>query len=351
MAVQVHGFDWKAYSQHVMPTLAQWLIDRDQSAVQQLFEQTRCAREEQFLPPSMQRLRIWPRAQAFVEALPRGPYSRREYQKLCSAEHFTALSDRYLYKYAPQLYQNSPALRSVWGALIETYCLPWNTGEQQAEEQEPAQAARDEPAHNEQIIRSELVSLLEEAGLSELAKEIGEQKAAIERFDWEPGDAEDMTGAEAADDLVLLAENGEIEDAEEEISVVATGIAIGQPPNTLRLRGWLAAISLRAMILFEYLACGRRGMPFGYEAGEPFGAYIGYLTPDEIWQLANCLQDVIPPGQADAEEDYLNFRYQQPGIPESFRLVDEVLPSHAADFLKAVRIAAQQGLGLICSVE
>src|SRR5579863_156603 len=140
MVVQLHGFDWVVYSERVMPAFEQWLIEGDETAVQQLFEQTRCAHEERFLPETVQRLRVWPRARAFAQTLPRGPYSRREYHKLCSAEHFTALSDRYLYKHAPQLYQQSDALRSVWGAIVETYCLPWAKSEQQVTNISPAQA-------------------------------------------------------------------------------------------------------------------------------------------------------------------------------------------------------------------
>ena len=91
MAVQLHGFDWAIYAEQVMPAFEQWLIDGDENAALQLFEQTRCAYEERFLPDPMQRLRVWTRARAFAQTLPRGPYSRREYLKLCSAEQFTAL--------------------------------------------------------------------------------------------------------------------------------------------------------------------------------------------------------------------------------------------------------------------
>src|SRR5579859_6574821 len=140
MAVQLHAFNWEVYAERVMPAFEEWLIEGDENDAQQLFEQTRCALEERFLPQTVQRLRVWPRARAFAKTLPRGPYSRREYSKLCSAEHFTALSDRYLYKHAPQLYQQSDALRSVWGAIVETFCLPWAKG-QQVTNVSPAQAA------------------------------------------------------------------------------------------------------------------------------------------------------------------------------------------------------------------
>ncbi len=92
-------------------------------------------------------------------------------------------------------------------------------------------------------------------------------------------------------------------------------------------------------------------MPFGYEPSEPYGVFIGYLTPDEVWRLGICLRDVQDPDQAEAEADYLRFRYQHPGVPESYRLIDEILPSCAAEFHQAVDMAAAQGLGLICSME
>ncbi|HET7637802.1 MAG TPA: hypothetical protein VFK47_03595, partial [Ktedonobacteraceae bacterium] len=101
MIIRVHGFDWGIYAERVMPAFASWLIDRDETAIHQLFERTRCALEEQFLPKTMQRLSVWPRAKTFVDALPRGPHSRREYAKLCSAEQFTILSDQYLHSYTP----------------------------------------------------------------------------------------------------------------------------------------------------------------------------------------------------------------------------------------------------------
>ena len=104
------------------------------------------------------------------------------------------------------------------------------------------------------------------------------------------------------------------------------------------------------MALFEYLASGRRHVPFGYEPGEPFGAYCGYLTPDEVRQLATILRDVKPPGQSEVEKDHKSFYEQQTAGDDTFRLIDEVLPSNAHEFLKAVNRAALQGLGLICSV-
>ncbi len=344
MVVRLHGFDWVIYAEHVMPAFASWLIDEDANAVYQLFEQTRCAREEQFLPEAMQRLRVWPRACAFLKTLPRGPHSRREYAKLCSADQFTALSDHYMYRHAPQLYQNSDAVRSIWGAIVEEYCLPWShTMQQEGSGQEAQKGTTPADVQGEEV-RSELVSLLHAAGLGELAREVDAPDTQVERFDWEAdeisGDLNDVN----TDDLDAFEDEDGMEGP-------PGGIEIGAHPNTLHLRGWLAGIAVRAMALFEYLACGRRSMPFGYEPAEPFGTFIGYLTPDEVWQLAACLHDVKPPGQAEAEEDYLNFRLQNAGIADPSRLVDEVLPAHAAEFLQAVRSAAFHGLGLICSVE
>src|SRR5947209_8262850 len=188
MIVQVHGFDWAVYAERVMPAFARWLIDKDETAIYQLFERTRCALEEQFLPGPMQRLRVWPRVKAFIDTLPRGPHSRREYIKLCSAEQFTSLADHYLHQHTPHLYQHSPVLRTVWGAIIEEYCLPWTyTSDKEIDAQEMA-SATGESEENKQTVRSELVSLLHAAGLPELAHEVGEQVEKVERFEWVPGD-------------------------------------------------------------------------------------------------------------------------------------------------------------------
>ncbi|HEY1354427.1 MAG TPA: hypothetical protein VGF67_32860 [Ktedonobacteraceae bacterium] len=369
MVLQVHGFDWVAYAEHIMPAFEQWLVQRDDSAIYRLFKETRCAREEAFVPPALQRARIWPRAKTFADTLPLGPYSRREYQKICSAEHFTALSDRYMHRHAPQLYQNPEPIRAVWGALIETYCLPWSRDE---DGHPGLQEAASAPGHEEQALlsgaqveRSEVLSLLREAGLGELAREMNEQRLSGERLSEPAGTADpetqplatgyvparsvreiDLPGGKLERDLL-----DEEEDMEEYTRPMPGGIALGVHPNVLQLRGWLAAVSVRALALFEYLACGRRGMPFGYEPSEPYGVFIGYLVPDEVWRLGMCLRDAQDPDQNEAEADYLRFRYQHPGVPESYRLIDEILPSCAAEFHQAVDMAAAQGLGLICSME
>lgn len=372
MVVQVHGFDWEAYSEHIMPAFERWLIQRDESEIYQLFKETRCAREEAFIPAPLQRARIWPRAKIFADTLPLGPYSRREYLKLCSADQFTSLSDRYMYKHAPQLYQSPEAIRAVWGALIETYCLPWSQGEYKQSDAAQAESTREEAASQQsaaQVERSEVLSLLNEAGLGELAREINEQVRLTterlhqqqegqtdpetqpltpERTPWRTGHIDFTHHRETFGDLV---EEDDEEDIEEYTQPMPGGIAIGTHPNTLQLRGWLASVSTHALALFEYLACGRRGMPFGYEPSEPYGVFIGYLTPDEVWSLGTSLRGVSDPDQAEAEADYLRFRYQHPGQFDSTRLIDEILPSHAADLHRAIDMAAAQGLGLICSVE
>lgn len=368
MVVQVHGFDWQAYTQHIMPAFGQWLIQRDESAIYRLFKETRCAREEAFMPAPLQRARIWPRARAFAETLPLGPYSRREYQKLCSAEHFTPLSDRYMYRHAPQLYQNPEPVRAIWGALVETYCLPWSMEEERsARERESENEEEKSERASDQVERSEVLSLLREAGLSELAREMSEQVSlpsellygegsgsepdtqplSYARSSWQMEEIDVSYNEEVAADTL----DEDNEELEEHTQPMPGGVSIGTHPNTLQLRGWLAGLSVRALALFEYLACGRRSMPFGYEPGEPYGVFIGYLTPDEVWRLGNDLRGVQNPDQAEAEVDYLRFRYQHPGVPESSRLVDEILPFYATEFHNAVDMAAAQGLGLICSVE
>ena len=354
MAVQLHAFNWEVYAERVMPAFEEWLIEGDENAAQQLFEQTRCAFEERFLPETVQRLRVWPRARAFAKTLPRGPYSRREYSKLCSAEHFTALSDRYLYRHAPQLYQQSDALRSVWGAIVETFCLPWaKPGQQTPAQARPQSATPKQHAEEDALAHSEVISFLRMAGLNELAQSYSTQLAELEALTQSqvgPIEVEEPVAPADDEQTVAEAETAATEE-EEEVIVAARGIAIGDAPNLLHIRGWLAGISVRAMALFEFLACGRRSMPFGFEAGEPFGAFAGYLTPDEVALLATSLAGILAPDDLDAEEDHITFRYQRYGLPASFRLVDEVLPTHAAGLLEAIQKAASEGYGLICSVE
>lgn len=124
------------------------------------------------------------------------------------------------------------------------------------------------------------------------------------------------------------------------------GVEIGRHPLELHLRGWLATHSLRAMALFELLACGRRYLPFN-PRDNVAATYIGYLTPEEVGQLALCLQDVVAPAPLLAREDVIRFRLRA----DPHRLIDEVLPEHAAEFLQITRQAAEQGYGLICGVE
>ena len=84
--------------------------------------------------------------------------------------------------------------------------------------------------------------------------------------------------------------------------------------------------------------------------GEPYEDYVGYLTPNEVWQLAVCLRGAQPPATDRAEADYAHFRQQQSERTKEFRVIDEVLPIHADALLNVVRMASQYGFGLICSV-
>lgn len=329
MDFYLHGFDWPVYAEQIMPVFERWLIDKDENSVLALYAKTRCAAEEEYLPKPMQRIRTWLRAKEFVDGLPRGPHSCVEYARLCSADQFTSFSDRYLNQYTPQLYQQSPTLRTIWGALIETNCL--------------AQLyARDEQAGgSEQATRGEVIMLLHDAGLDEVARaEFGEQPVEAAK---PPADA-------ASDPPV---ENHEIDPyAGDEAGGKPTGILLGQQINTLRLRGWLASVSVRAMALFELLACGRRRMPFGYDANDPYGAYYGYLTPTETWQLALALHDAHPYSQALAERDYQLFCMERVSAAHpAARLLDEVLPEHTRALLRSVRRAAMLGLGLIVATD
>lgn len=323
---RIYGFDWNEYDKRIMPAFARWLIDDEESAVYHLYERTRCAREEGLIPPSMREMCTWSRAQVFLRQLPRGPYSYREYHKLCSAQQFTALSDLYVYRHPPRLHQGSEAVRAVWGALVEEYSVPRLSLEQErgAGEEASLEATRDE-----------LLELLNSAGLSDLAREVSARDEAARK------QVEEVVKVQAASQQIET----------ETVSSGPPGVQLGRHPAVLHLRGWLAEVSVRAMALFELLACGRRSMPFGYRANEPFESYIGYLTPDEVWQLALCLRSVHPPRQAEAEENYKQFRLRQASASESFCMIDEVLPAHAGPFIRMVRIAASQGLGLICSIE
>jgi hypothetical protein len=311
MIVRIHGFNWHTYTQKVMPALSNWLLEKDENSIYQMYQQTRCAQEEQCLPPPLQTLCTWTRAQSFVKQVPLSTHARREYEHLCSPERFTAMSDRYVYRHPPQLIQTSEALSAIWGALIETYCLPWLHFSQrgQAAYQSSPQALQEPVPTGPDEIDRELLRLLQVGEVNSLIEETDDEIAAIE----------------------------------------PTGVVIGRLPTTLHIRGWLAAISVRAMALFELLACERRSMPFGYQPGTPFSSYAGYLTPDEVQQLALCLHNVEPPNQAMAVVDYQQFR-QQAGTSTTFRMIDEVLPLYADTFVTVTRLAAQQGVGLICSI-
>src|SRR5438876_4028111 len=259
MFVRLHGFDWMVYSERVMPAFASWLVDGDESAVERLYKETRSARGEEFVPEAVKHLCIWPRAQAFVKQLPRGPQARQEYQNLCTTELFTALSDRYIRQYPPRLYQDTEALRSVWGAIVEQFCLPWFHLSSQESKDEAQEPSTDELSNSElETDPGELLSLLQSAGLDSLAQQVDERlvtknndiiKKTAFRIQDVPGLDNDLTD-----------EDGFPLD-EDDIGDAPGGIVIGRQPATLRIRGWLATISIRTMVLFEFLACGRRAMP------------------------------------------------------------------------------------------
>lgn len=323
MIVRVHGFAWLPYMQQVMPALGSWLLGKDEHIIYQMYQQTRCAQDEQYLPPPLQALCTWSRAQSFVQQLPRNSHARNEYAHLCSPERFTATSDRYIYRHPPQLIPSSEALRTLWGALIETYCLPWLHLSSQA-----VPTAQDLDPINANQLDQELLQPLQ----------AGETHHPIE-------DSHD----EHEPDPSPPNQEGNTLPHDEVTAGEPTGVFIGRLPTTLHIRGWLATISVRAMALFELLACERRSMPFGYQPGAPFSSYAGYLTPDEVQQLALCLHDIQPPNQALAVMDNQRFR-QQISDPHSFRMIDEVLPLHADAFTATVHLAASQGIGLICSI-
>jgi hypothetical protein len=344
MIVRLHGFDWKAYAGRVMPALADWLVNGNETDVHQLYEQTRRAQEERLLPQLIGQSRTWKRAQGFVGQLPKSEHTRHEYELLCSAQEFTALSDRYMHRHPPQLHQQSEALRILWAALVEDYCLLRFTAAnpENALTSESATALQETTPPESEMTRDELVTLLHEANLQELAQEISVAAGAP---------------SEQASSAISEVEPQVFSTSQEEESIYIAWlsndntthehIGIGRLPTTLHLRGWLAAHSIRAMALFELLACERRAMPFGYLAGEQFGAFVGYLTPDELRQLAACLRDLPLPDPQEAHSDYQLFLQQRHRV---FRMIDEVLPAEAEAFSEAVHIAAMYGWGLICSI-
>jgi hypothetical protein len=310
MMTRVYGFDWEAYTDLVMPAFAHWLVDGNETIIHQLYQQTRCALEEQFIPSAMQRLSTWLRAKTFVQQLPRGSHTNNEYQLLCTAEQFTKLSDSYIHHHPPQLYKNSDAIRAIWGAIVEKHC--------QLQLMRPQ--AKVPPETQQPIIRDHMAPLQRSTSFC-------------------------LSAHEAEEPIFLQNDDAEGIDDERQ------GVEIGRHPTPLHLRGWLAMRSVRAMALFELLVCGRRSLPFGYRVGEPYEAYIGYLTPDEIRHLADCLRDQQPPNRATAEADYTSFRQEQSQPVKEFRMIDEVLPAYADSLMDAVHVTAQHGLGLICSVE
>ncbi|GCE06316.1 hypothetical protein [Dictyobacter aurantiacus] len=321
MTVRVYGFNWETYAQCVMPAFKLWLTQGDDSLIYPLYTQTRCFREEQFLPPAIQPLRTWSRAHTFVQQLPQGSHTRREYEVLCSAEEFTELSDSYVHRHPPQLYQNTDALRAVWGATVAEHCLACfhfpllHT----SSPMDPELYQQQEHSYGD------IVSLLQSAGLHELAWQVHQQSL------------------EGSDNMPATEEEGEDGDTPE-----IHGMEIGRHPATLHLRGWLASLSIRSMALFELLACGRRRLPFGYRTGEPYEDFVGYLTPREVWQLSRCLRYVQAPSSEETRASYA-FLCQSSTEERPFHMIDEVLPEHAENLLAITHQAAQHGLGLLCS--
>jgi hypothetical protein len=314
-AMLIYGFDWRSYRELVMPAFARWLTANDAGEVEALYAATSLAYEEAFLPAAMQSARTWPRAVAFVATLPRGPHSLYEYRLLCSADEFTVLSDRYLYRHVPHLHRCSEALAAVWSAIVEHYCAYGEilTRAPVETEQRPTvtRAAVGLMSQPEEVKSSPLQ--LSEAYFEVTSPDLREE---------EPPE----------------------------------GFFLGQHPNVLRLRGWLASISPAALALFEYLACGRRALPFedgltpgllGALTRVSLGHYIGYLTPTEVKRLAHCLHTATAPETEVAVRDYDRFR-QGVASGQETRLIDEVLPAYGSNLLTAVRLAAEQDLGLIC---
>jgi hypothetical protein len=333
MMIQIYGFDWDAYVGIVMPAFANWLVEGEESATYQLYLQTRCAREEQYIPPMLRPVRTWTRALAFVQRLPRGAQTCEEYKILCDAEQFTALSDQYLHRHSPQLYPHAEALRAVWGAIVEEHCQSYfalpGDGDLQEREGKVAGYPTD---------KDDVAALLFSSVFDQSSREGKEQKSRKQKI--KSTKNVDNMGEPWLDD------DREEEPREKKVQ----GTKLGRHPAPLHLRGWLASRSVRGMALFELLACGRRCLPFGSRAGEPYEDYIGYLTPGEVWQLANSLRhEHVARQTVEAEADYLRFRQSRRSrSPEEFRMIDEVLPSHADAFLDVIRMAAQYELGLLC---
>jgi hypothetical protein len=325
MRVSIHGFDWRVYNEHIMPAFARWLIEDDDRALYKLYTHTRQFHEDAHLPDAMRASRTWPRGQAFVHTLPRGPLARQEYQLLCTPAQFTPFSDTYIYHHPPQISPQSSALRSIWGALVETYCQsslqPLTL--HQSENTTPLSFADElitEPP-------SPLHALFEEAGLRELAEAI----------------------AQSATTTLPVDEACTTEDAD--LTEEALSITLGPHPASLHMRGWLARHSLRAMVLFELLACGRRVLPFGTQAEEPFENYSGYLTPSEVHQLAAALASLSAPDPSFIEDDHAYFRQQQDKPTAPIQFVDELLPRQADAFLQLIQSCANYGLGLLCTFD
>jgi hypothetical protein len=350
--VQVHNFDWDVYSENIMPAFEHWLVKGNEGPIQNLFTNTRCSLEEQFLPSLIRKLSIWPRANAFITSLPRGPHSLREYRQICSARQFTNLSDRYLHHHAPRLYQESDALRTIWGALVEEYCISWYPSGTQ-EGFTPDQTSDDPP--QKEAIQSELIQLLQTAGLDAIVRQIHQPGIQVERIEWESNTynfligelAEEIPNEEPFTNDLIVDDEGDLPPARQ----AKEGINIGTQTDLLQLRGWLAGISLRVLVLFELLAFGRRRMPFGYNFGEPFGCYIGYLTPEEVSLLEQGLQNVTPPDPKRARRAHQKFRESESSHLKPYRFVDEILPAYAGEFLNVIRIAAYQKRGLICETD
>jgi hypothetical protein len=326
--MRIYGFDWKAYSGLVMPAFSRWLIEGDETTLKQLFEHTRCAREEQFIPTAMQLSCAWPRAQAVIKRLHHSEQADKEYHLLCSAEQFTAQSDSYVYRHPPQLRTQAEAIRIIWGTVLEEYCLSWLILATDNEPEKDTTAL--DSVLEQKRDQLELDLLFQSPRFHELARALREKDSASLEQD------------------VISSYDGEEDNSG---SSEYRGIEIGRHPMTLHLRGWLATHSVRAMALFELLASGRRCMPFGSRTGELYQSYIGYLTPDEVQQLAACLRYETAPDPVEAATDYKRFLRQQEEPRHEFRMIDEVMPIYADVFIRVVRMATQYGLGLICSMK